>query len=146
MKISTAEIKILIKRCVETGGMYTTSDFANYIRANSGKDVTRGQISGAIFQLVDTKDIVKIERGLYAKNDKVASAPKMSSYNKTENLLQKELYNTLSKVEKDLSKVIGKINIWELNSNDFEAVTKICELKSSIEKIKSQCEWAADDH
>lgn len=31
MKISTAEIKILIKECVKTYGMYTASDFRNYI-------------------------------------------------------------------------------------------------------------------
>ena len=48
MRISTAEIKMLIKECVRQGGMYTAPDFKEYIVANSGKDVTRGQISGAV--------------------------------------------------------------------------------------------------
>lgn len=52
MRISTAEIKMLIKECVRQGGMYTAPDFKEYIVENSGKDVTRGQISGGISQLV----------------------------------------------------------------------------------------------
>ena len=68
MKITTAEVKILIKECVKTCGMYTAADFKNYIIKKSGKDVTRNQITGAIGQLMDTKDIVRVERGLYAKD------------------------------------------------------------------------------
>ena len=71
MKISTAEIKMLIKECIKQGGMYTARDFKEYIVANSGKDVTRGQISGAVSQLVDMKEIVRVGRGLYAKDAKV---------------------------------------------------------------------------
>lgn len=37
MKISTAEIKILIKECVKTYGMYTASDFRNYIIKKVGR-------------------------------------------------------------------------------------------------------------
>lgn len=48
MKITTAEVKILIKECVKTCGMYTAADFKNYIIKKSGKDVTRNQITGAI--------------------------------------------------------------------------------------------------
>ena len=70
MRISTAEIKMLIKECVRQGGMYTAPDFKEYIVANSGKDVTRGQISGAVSQLVDTKEIVRVGRGLFAKDMK----------------------------------------------------------------------------
>ncbi len=139
MKISTAEIKMLIKECVNSGGMYTAADFGNYLRTKSGKDVTRGQISGAISQLVDTKDIVRMGRGLYSKDTKSALNKKVSSYNETGNVLQKEIYNILSKVENDLSKAIGEINIWELNSSNFEIVTKIRGLKDSIEEIKTQC-------
>lgn len=139
MKISTAEIKMLIKECVNSCGMYTAADFGNYIRSNSGKDVTRGQISGAISQLVDTKDIVRMGRGLYSKDIKSASNKKTSSHNESEIVLQKEIYDILSKVERDLSKAIGEINIWELNGSNFEIVAKIRGLKDSIEEIKSQC-------
>lgn len=31
MKISTAEIKILIKECIKTGGVFTAENFGNYI-------------------------------------------------------------------------------------------------------------------
>ena len=68
MRISTAEIKMLIKECVKQGGMYTAPDFKEYIILNSKKDVTRGQISGAVSQLIDTKEIVRVGRGLYARD------------------------------------------------------------------------------
>ena len=51
--------------------MYTAPDFKEYIILNSKKDVTRGQISGAVSQLIDTKEIVRVGRGLYAKDMKV---------------------------------------------------------------------------
>lgn len=139
MKISTAEIKMLIKECVESCGIYTAADFGNYIRLNSGKDFTRGQISGALAQLVDTKDIVRVGRGLYSKDAKSISNRSAISRNETENKLQKEIYDALSKVEKDLAKVTGSINIWELDGENFEIVAKIRGLKKSIEEIKSQC-------
>lgn len=139
MKISTSEIKILIKECVSSCGMYTVSDFGNYIKLNSGKDVTRGQISGAIYQLVDSKDIVRIERGLYSKDVKSFSDKNVASNNESENQFQKEIYDTLSRVKKDLAKVTGSINIWESDGKNFEIVAKIRELKKTIEEIKSQC-------
>lgn len=74
--------------------MYTAPDFKEYIVANSGKDVTRGQISGAVSQLVDTKE---------------------------------------------LATTISSIDIWKLNGENFEIVTKMCELKDFIEEIKMQC-------
>lgn len=139
MKIATAEIKMLIKECVGSCGMYTAADFGNYIRVNSGKDVTRGQISGAISQLVDSKEIVRIGRGLYSKDAKSFSNKNIADNNEIENLFQKEIYDTLSKVEKDLAKVTASINIWELDGKNFEIVAKMRELKKSIEEIKSQC-------
>lgn len=139
MKISTAEIKMLIRECVKSCGVYTAADFGNYIRLNSGKDFTRGQISGAISQLIDTKDIIRIGRGLYSKDVKSISTKSIDSHNKAENTLQKKIYDTLSKIEKDLAEVTGSINVWELDGENFDMIAKIRGLKESIEEIKSQC-------
>ena len=94
MRISTAEIKMLIKECVRQGGMYTAPDFKEYIVENSGKDVTRGQISGGISQLVDTKEIVRVGRGLYAKDMKVTiNSRKKDTDNEVEDTLKIQIYN-----------------------------------------------------
>ena len=140
MRISTAEIKMLIKECIKQGGMYTAPDFKEYIVANSGKDVTRGQISGAITQLVDMKEIVRVGRGLYAKDIKSTSSKKKNLDNKAEDTLKIQIYNTLTKVEKELATTISSIDIWKLNDDNFEIVTRMRELKDSIEEIKNQCE------
>ena len=139
MRISTAEIKMLIKECVRQGGMYTAPDFKEYIVANSGKDVTRGQISGAVSQLVDTKEIVRVGRGLYAKDMKVTANKKKSNDDEVKDTLKIQIYNTLIKVEKELATTISSIDIWKLNGENFEIVTKMRELKDSIEEIKTQC-------
>ncbi len=139
MRISTTEIKMLIKECVRQGGMYTAPDFKEYIVANSGKDVTRGQISGAVSQLVDTKEIARVGRGLYAKDMKVTVNKKKNIDNEVEDTLKIQVYNTLIKVEKELATTISSIDIWKLNGENFEIVTKIRELKDSIEEIKIQC-------
>ena len=139
MRISTAEIKMLIKECVRQGGMYTAPDFKEYIVANSGKDVTRGQISGAVSQLVDTKEIVRVGRGLFAKDMKVAVNKKKPNDDEVKDALKIQIYNTLIKVEKELATTISSIDIWKLNGENFEIVTKTRELKDFIEEIKTQC-------
>ena len=116
--------------------MYTAPDFKEYIVENSGKDVTRGQISGGISQLVDTKEIVRVGRGLYAKDMKVTINKKKDMDNEVEDTLKIQIYNTLIKVEKELATTISSIDIWKLNGENFEIVTKMRELKDSIEDIK----------
>ena len=138
MKISTAEIKILIKECVKTYGMYTTTDFKNYIIKKSGKEVTRNQITGAIGQLIETKDIVRIERGLYSK-DINHTNNSITANNNTENILKKEIYQTLNKMEDDLINTLGSINVLDLDSDNFGIITKVRMLRESIEEIKELC-------
>ena len=121
--------------------MYTAPDFKEYIVENSGKDVTRGQISGGISQLVDTKEIVRVGRGLYAKDMKVTINKKKDTDDEIEDTLKIQIYNTLIKVEKELATTIGSIDIWKLNGENFEIVTKMRELKDSIEEIKVQCKY-----
>ena len=138
MKISTAEIKMLIKKCVSKGGSYTVADLKNYITANSDKEMTRGQLSGAVFQLADAKEIIRVERGLYSKNAMSAfDEESMESQENSE--LKEELYKTLSKIEIELINVIGNIDIWNLSGEEFELITKVRELKSAIAQIKVQC-------
>ena len=139
MKISTTEIKILIKECVKQGGMYTASDFKEYIITNSGKVATRGQISGAISQLVDTKEITRVGRGLYAKDIKETFTKKKTVDSEAEDTLKIQIYNTLTNVEKELATTISSIDIWKLNGENFEIITKMRKLRDSIEEIKSQC-------
>lgn len=138
MRISTAEIKVLIKECVKTYGMYTTADFRNYITKKSGKEVTRNQITGAIGQLIDTKDIVRIERGLYSKDiNHIDNSATVNS--DTENTLKKEIYCTLNKMEDDLISKLGSINVLDLDRDNFVIITKVRMLRESIEEIKKMC-------
>lgn len=140
MRISTVEIKMLIKECVKTQGLYTVADLKNYIKNNSQKEVTRGQISGALYQLVDAKEIVRVERGMYSKDMEFVSGKNISSKNnEIEDTLKIEIYNALNKVEKELENVMGNINIWELNGDNFKIITKVRDLKETIEEIKLQC-------
>lgn len=139
MKISTAEIKIMIKECIRIPGMYTATDFRNYINMNSQKEVTRGQISGAISQLIDSKEIIRVGRGLYSKDTQSISIKKTTN-DEAEDILKNNIYNTLSKIEDELMNAIGAVNVWEVNSDNFAVITKMRELKDSIEEIKRQCQ------
>ena len=56
-----------------------------------------------------------------------------------EDTLKAEIYNTLSKVEKELVSAIGSVNVFDLNSENFEIIKKIRGLKDTIEEIKGQC-------
>lgn len=59
--------------------MYTATDFRNYINMNSQKEATRGQISGAISQLIDSKEIIRVGRGLYSKDTQSISIKKTTN-------------------------------------------------------------------
>ena len=139
MKLSTAEIKMLIKECIKTQGVYTTVDFVKYIELHSNKDFTKSQISGALSQLVDTKDIVRIERGLYSRDENSVIRNFESKSEKKENIFKKNVYDTLCKIESDIEKSIGSINILELEHENFEIISKIRDLKMYIEDIKEDC-------
>ena len=64
---------------------------------------------------------------------------KKSSDDEVKDTLKIQIYNTLIKVEKELATTISSIDIWKLNGENFEIVTKMRELKDSIEEIKTQC-------
>ena len=64
---------------------------------------------------------------------------KKNTDNEAEDTLKIQIYNTLVKVEKELATTISSIDIWELNGENFEIVTKMRELKDTIEGIKAQC-------
>ncbi len=138
MKISTAEIKMLIRKCVESEGFYTADDFKKYINLHSKKEFTRGQISGALAQLVDSKDISRIDRGLYSKNNKLDSDSQYISYNAQNAITKKEIYNAVCNAETNFERAFKNINIWELN-NDFELISRIHDLRTSISEIKKIC-------
>ena len=42
-------------------------------------------------------------------------------------------------VEKELVSAIGSVNVFDLNSENFEIIKKIRGLKDTIEEIKGQC-------
>ena len=127
MKISTAEIKMLVKECVKTQGVYTTSDFAKYIELHSDKDFTRSQIAGALSQLTDTKDIVKIKDN------------SGRNFEKKVNFFKENIYDALCKIENDIEESIGTVNILELEHENFEIISKLRDLKMYIEDIKKEC-------
>ncbi|WP_461878499.1 hypothetical protein [Fusicatenibacter sp.] len=139
MKMSTAEIKFLIKDCVKKPGMYTPSDFKDYITQKSDKDVTRNQITGAINQLVDSKDIIRVERGLYSNDTNYITKVKANITNSdTSNRLKKELYTALNEMENIFLNATGSISIWDLNNNP-EIITKLQSLRESIDELKNLC-------
>ena len=68
---------------------------------NSQKEVTRGQISGAISQLIDSKEIIRVGRGLYSKD---TLSIKKTTNDEAEDTLKNDIYSILSKIEDELKK------------------------------------------
>ncbi len=140
MKISTAEIKILIVERVKTPGMYTNDDFKQFIIQTSGKTPTKNQIAGAISQLVETSDIVRVGRGLYSKSiESPYSTKNSSSNNAKENSLKQEIYNIMIKIDENLVNTMNSVNVFDLNRENFEIIKKMRGLRDNIEEIKNLC-------
>lgn len=138
--MSTAEIKMLIKKCVKTNGTYTAADFSKYIKIKSEKEFTRGQISGALAQLTDSGDIVRVERGLYSgKNQAEQNIDNGPSFHpKTQ--FKKEALRKLDSMEGMLADFVNSIKVWDLEGEDLEILLIFRELKNSMENARKRCE------
>lgn len=140
MKISTAEIKMLLKECVKMEGNYTVLDFSEYVAKNSNKSFTKSQISGAIAQLVDTGDIVRIERGLYKRKISETKGSINITAKRENNIFSREAIQCLNKLEDMLAEFANSKKIWQLNECEFEILSEMRELKESLEKLRKKCE------
>lgn len=136
MKIKTAEIKMLIKQCIQVGEIYTTEDFAEYIKKNSAKEFTRGQLSGAIAQLIDAKSIVRIDRGLYSKNVEKVSEEKQQSENKQDSF-HKDMYELLDDFLEKLETSLNSVNIGTIDEKKLQSLLEVRNLKNKVEMVKA---------
>lgn len=137
MKITTAEIKLLLKECIKTDKIYTISDFSSYISQNSDKTFTKSQISGAVNQLLDLEDIVRIERGLYKRNIKEKDISNIERHKKTQ--FMQESVDFLENIENNFNIFISSKISDELEDVDFEILSKMMKTKKEIRKLHNIC-------
>lgn len=138
MRISTAEIKSLMKDCAAQEGMYTTSDFCDYIRKRSEKEFTSGQIAGALAQLVDTGHLVRVERGLYrgtATKQAEKKAEQESGADREPSSFRKKIVECLQDTKRKLTQIAGEENILEMDEEDYRLVLEIKKINEEIEEI-----------
>lgn len=139
MKISTAEIKNLLKTCTADGGSYTPQDFYRYIRQHTEKEFTKGQVAGAVAQLVDKGDLVNIERGLYKsglKNRTDAAISVMTSGNSP---FAAEIGMCLERTKRELSQIVEKVDILNMRKDEFELLGEIKSFNEILEVISAKC-------
>ena len=107
---------MLLKECVKTQGLYTIIDFSEYIARESSKSFTQSQLTGAIAQLVDLGEIIRVERGLYKGK---CFVEKWIKENVKENntLFKRESILCLDKVEKILTEFVDSQKVMQLNSS-----------------------------
>lgn len=140
MRISTAEIKILIRECVNSEGVFTNVDFARYISQKTSKEFTRSQISGAITQLVDCGDLKRIERGLFVGRDKKVSDKTGQDQNDKSSRLIQSIVDWIDITEKNFDKMVGSTNVWNLTEQEFEISNEVRAYRETLGKMKKKCE------
>jgi len=141
MKISTAEIKLLLKECVRSEGVYTISDFSRYISLKSDKAFTKSQVSGAISQLVDTGMIARVERGLYKGPTQEMGEESKEKKGKIKTRFAQEAIDFLDEIENKFADFVNSKEIWKLDEHEFEILSEMRELKERMEKICKKCEY-----
>lgn len=141
MKITQAELKVLIKQCVSNSGVYTIQDFLKYAHDNSDKGVTRNEIYRALSSLIKTNDIVRIEQGAYAKDFNFKCVKNNTSIINEKGIkIKKDLIDYLDKMYAEFEDLIACVNIMDLSDEIYEIIIKICELKKTINSIKQECQ------
>lgn len=138
MKLSTAEIKMLIKQCASTSNNCTPKDFTAYIEKKSDKEFTRGQIAGAVSQLVDKKELISIERGLYRLgNIEVKDTYKKASQS-TSNFHSQfafEIADCLNDTVKELSQIVEKTDVLGMSREEFQLLVDVKQIREKMEQI-----------
>lgn len=140
MKLSTAEMKRIMKECVKEEAIYTVADFCKYINTKSEKEFTRGQISGALAQLIDSGDIIRVERGLYTGKYTMENSGLEGNNFQETTQFKKETIRNLDNIENMLANFVNSVKVWDLNKEEVDILLMIKELKSSIENTRKKCE------
>lgn len=164
-RLKTAEIKLLLKECVEDGNVHPIDDFKRYIAEKTGKPYSIGQLSGSIAQLAALGVLENVDRGLYRKgkgNDRVTGKKdqntmdyenikdhqnKTDEHNETKqdnetrqgNEMWKNVKIFLTKAEKELADIVRNENVWNLSSGEFELLREVKELGERMNAIAAKC-------
>lgn len=143
MRISTAEIKILILELIEDGKMHTVSDFKEFISQRSNKEWTSGQVAGALYQLVEARKLSNIERGLYKKGEtgegQTNASIQYNRANQGESQFRNQIGKCLRETEKRLEEIANQINVMKLDAIDFEFLREVKLLNEQIKTIADKC-------
>ncbi len=67
MRLTTAEIKMLLRQCAADEEIHPIEDFKRFIAERTEKNYSVGQLSGALAQLAALGELENVERGLYRK-------------------------------------------------------------------------------
>ncbi len=158
-RLKTAEIKVLLKECVEDGKVHPIDDFKWYITERTRKSFSIGQLSGAISQLATLGILESVERGLYRKGsnndrdtdkwDRMDTDYKKhkNCHNRTnehngirqDNEMWRNVKIFLAEAEKELADIVGSANVWNLNSEEFELLKEVKELGERMNAIAAKC-------
>ena len=143
MRITTAEIKMLIMEMVSDGDVYSVPEIKRNISIKSIKEYSPGQISGCLYQLTETGQLENVGRGLYKKGPK---SIELVNPPYSENLARQEqspfrlqIKGCLQETGQQLEKIVKQTDIWTLNSADFEFLGEIKLLNEQMKKLAEKC-------
>ena len=123
-RISTGEIKYLLKKYLDNHKFYVYDEFVEYLKQSTYKTFTKPQIGGAVKQLADKGEIERVERGVYQK--KVHDAN--TNYGEK---IKYCLKNTIL----DLSCILKGVDITALSEEEYQKVKKLRVLASQINEV-----------
>lgn len=130
---------MLLKECVKTQGLYTIIDFSEYIARESSKSFTQSQLTGAIAQLVDLGEIIRVERGLYKGKCFVEKCIK-ENVKENNTLFNRESILCLDKVEKILTEFVDSQKVMQLNEREIGILLEMREIKEKMKSMREKCE------
>lgn len=140
MQLTTAEIKRLINVCAADNEKHSPQEFGAYISRVSGGTFTKGQLAGAIAQLVGTGELINVERGVYrvgqgAEGNMIAVEAGLNG----SSIFAQEIGQCLSQTITNLSEVVERSNVMEMNQAEFALLGEIKRLKEELELIVIRC-------
>ncbi len=150
MRLTTAEIKMLLRQCAADGEIHSIEAFKRFIAERTEKNYSVGQLSGALAQLAALGELENVERGLYrskkagsgAGGDRRVYGPcvrEEKDEGKQNKELREQIRTCLEETEERLARIAGAANVWELSSEDFELLGETRRLSERMKAVMSKC-------
>lgn len=125
IEITEKQIETLIKNFISANQPYKIIDIEEFLQKYYKVSFSRKKLYAALNSLVKSEFLIRIKQGMYIKNKEHYDESNFGT----------DLKKILLHLNGELSDLVSKYNVMEINSEDFELLRQAKLIKDNLEKL-----------